>query len=372
MKLMHLSDLHLGKRVCDYSMLPDQKYILDQILSIAQDEHPDGVLIAGDVYDKPVAPAEAVELLDSFLAALAQLQIPVFLTSGNHDSPERLAFGGRLMDAARIYLSPVYDGTCRKVTLEDAFGPVDIHLLPFLKPATVRRFFPEAEITTHSQAVAAAIGAMEIDTARRNVLVAHQFVTGAATCESEELSVGGTENVDASLFDAFDYVALGHIHGPQNVGSQRIRYCGTPLKYSFSEAQHQKSVTIAELTGKLTLRTVPLVPLREMAEYRGSFEALATAERCTQDYVHIVLTDEEEVPEALGRLRPVYPNLMKLSYDNTRTRSAHLLCADAEVKTKKPLELFQDFYREQNGQDLSLEQSAYLGQLMQTIWEEDA
>lgn len=371
MKLMHLSDLHLGKRVNDYPMLPDQTYILEQILAIADEEKPDGLLIAGDVYDKSVAPAEAVELFDSFLVSLSRKHIPVFVSSGNHDSPERLAFGGRLMDAAGIYLSPVYDGHCRKVTLEDAFGPVDVHMLPFVKPATVRRFFPDAEITSYTEAVAAAIGAMEMDSSRRNILLAHQFVTGAATCESEELYVGGVENVDAGVFALFDYVALGHLHGPQNVGSQRIRYCGTPLKYSFSEVSHQKSVTIVELNPGLTLRTVPLLPLRDMVKLHGSFAELAAPERCTENYVHIILTDEEEIPEALGRLRPVYPNLMKLSYDNTRTRSAANLRADTTVKTKKPMELFADFYQEQNGQEMSREQTAYLRQLMEAIWEED-
>lgn len=371
MKLMHLSDLHLGKRVNDYSMLPDQKYILDQILTIADEEKPDALLIAGDVYDKSVAPAEAVELFDSFLVSLSQKHIPVIVSSGNHDSPERLAFGGRLMDAAGIYLSPVYDGSCRRVTLEDAFGPVDVHMLPFVKPATVRRFFPEAEITNYTEAVAAAIGAMEIDPNRRNVLLSHQFVTAAATCESEELYVGGAENVDATVFGPFDYVALGHLHGPQNVGSQRIRYCGTPLKYSFSEVSHQKSVTIVEFQPELTLRTVPLHPLHDMVRLRGSFQELSDPEHCTEDYVHIILTDEEEIPEALGRLRPVYPNLMKLSYDNTRTRNAGSLAADVAVKTKKPMELFADFYREQNCMEMSQEQAAYLQQLMETIWEED-
>ena len=371
MKLMHLSDLHLGKRVNDYSMLSDQKYILDQILAITDEEKPDGLLIAGDVYDKSVAPAEAVELFDSFLVALSRKQIPVFVSSGNHDSPERLAFGGRLMDTAGIYLSPVYDGSCRKVTLEDAFGPVDVHMLPFVKPATVRRFFPEVEITNYTEAVAAAIEAMDIDPSRRNVLLAHQFVTGAATCESEELYVGGAENVDAGVFAPFDYVALGHLHGPQNVGSQRIRYCGTPLKYSFSEVSHQKSVTIVQLEETLTLRTVPLHPLHDLVRLQGSFQELTKLEHCTEDYVHVILTDEEEIPEALGRLRPVYPNLMKLSYDNTRTRNAASLNADAAVKAKKPMELFADFYQEQNGQEMSREQTAYLQQLMEAIWEED-
>lgn len=368
MKLMHLSDLHLGKRVNSYSMLPDQAYILDRILEIADAERPDGVLIAGDVYDKSVAPAEAVELFDAFLVELSRRKLHVFVSSGNHDSPERLAFGSRLMDASGIHLSPVYDGSCRCVTLRDALGPVDIYMLPFIKPAAVRRFFPDKEIVSYTDAVAAAIGAMEVDRSRRNVLLAHQFVTGADTCESEELSVGGVENVDAAVFAPFDYVALGHLHGPQNVGSQRIRYCGTPLKYSFSERLHQKSVTIVELEETLTLRTVPLRPLRDMIELRGTYAQLLSCGECT-DYVHVILTDEEEIPDAVGKLRLLLPNLMKLSYDNTRTRSSRIVTADAAVRKKHPVEIFADFYRQQNDQDMNEDQTAYLRALIEAIWE---
>ncbi len=379
MKLMHLSDLHLGKRVNEYSMLPDQEYILNQILTILDAEQPDAVLIAGDVYDKSVAPAEAVDLFDRFLVELSKRKVHVFVSSGNHDSPERLAFGGRLMEASGIHLSPVYDGTCQKVTLVDEFGPVDIYMLPFVKPATVRRHFPELEITTYSEAVAAAINTMEVDKTRRNVLLSHQFVTGASTCESEELYVGGLEHVDASVYDCFDYVALGHIHGPQNVGSQKIRYCGTPLKYSFSECKHQKSVTMVELgqKGSLVLRTVDLKPMRDLVELRGTFAELTAKEfwentTWMEDYTHIILTDEEEIPEAMNKLRPVYHNMMKMSYDNTRTRSNRQITGDMEVKTKKPLELFSDFFQQQNNKEMNEEQTAYMTALIESIWEGEA
>ena len=263
MKLLHLSDLHLGKRVNEFSMLEDQAYILTKILNTIDDEKPDAVLIAGDVYDKSVPSAEAVGLFDDFLVKLAKKQVPAFVISGNHDSPERLAFANRLIDASGIHLSPVYSGDVRPVTLTDAFGPVHIYMLPFVKPAHVRRFFPDEEIISYTDALAAAIRQMDPDLSARNVLLTHQFVTGAERSESEEISVGGTDNVDASVFEGFDYVALGHIHGPQNIGSERIRYCGTPLKYSFSEASHKKSVTVAELgeKGSLTVRTVPLLPM---------------------------------------------------------------------------------------------------------------
>ncbi len=379
MKLMHLSDLHLGKRVNEYSMLPDQKYILAEILRIQEEEQPDAVLIAGDVYDKSVAPAEAVELFDWFLVELAKRRVQVFVSSGNHDSPERLAFGGRLLDASGIHLSPVYDGNCQKVTLQDAFGQVDVWMLPFVKPATVRRFFPEAEITSYTEAVTAAIGAMELMEDRRNVLLSHQFATGASTCESEELYVGGLENVDAAVYGAFDYVALSHIHGPQYVGDQRISYCGTPLKYSFSECSHQKSVTMVELKekGNLKLWTVPLKPLRDMVQLRGTFEALTAREfwegsSWMEDYTHVILTDEEEIPEAISKLRPIYRNLMKLSYDNTRTRTNRQITGDANVKTRSPMELFSDFYQQQNNQPMSGEQEDYMRQLIESIWEGEA
>ena len=237
MKLIHLSDLHLGKRVNEFSMLEDQQYILTEILHIIDEEQPDGVLIAGDVYDKTVPSAEAVALLDDFLVRLAKRDLQIFLISGNHDSPERMAFGGRLMEGSGVHLAPVYDGRVRPIPMTDAYGTVNFYLLPFVKPAHVRRCFPEREITTYTDALAAAIEAMGVDTNGRNVLLTHQFVTGAARCDSEELSVGGTDNVDVSVFDPFDYVALGHIHGPQRVGRDTVRYCGTPLKYSFSASE---------------------------------------------------------------------------------------------------------------------------------------
>lgn len=377
MKLIHLSDLHLGKRVNDFPMLEDQAYILDRILEIAGEEQPDAVLIAGDVYDKTVPSAEAVALLDGFLVKLADRSLPVLLISGNHDSPERLAFANRLMEGRGVYIAPVYHGEVSPVTLEDDRGPVDFWLLPFLKPAHIRRFFPEEGVESFTDAMACAIRHMPLDPARRNVLVTHQFVTGAARCESEEVSVGGADNVDASVFAPFDYVALGHIHGPQNVGGARIRYCGTPLKYSFSEAGHQKSVTIVELgeKGSLEVRAVPLLPQRDMVELRGSFAQLKSPEFYGQvdrdAYVRVILTDENDIYDAMGQLRPVYPNLMALDYDNLRTRSGAVVLEEADVK-RDPLELFADFYQQQNHQPMSEEQRRYLMELLETIQEERA
>ena len=378
MKFLHLSDLHLGKRVNEISMLDDQEYILHQILEIVDAEHPDAVVIAGDVYDKSVPSGEAVTLFDWFLVALAKRRIPVLLISGNHDSLERLSFGSRLLDASGIHISPVYNGEVRPITLRDEHGPVQFWLLPFLKPAHVKRFFPDEPIESYTDACRAAITHMDVDFSVRNVLVTHQFVTGAATCESEELSVGGADNVDASVFDGFDYVALGHIHGPQNIGSNRIRYCGTPLKYSFSEAAHHKSVTIASLgeKGDLELQLCSLYPKHDLREIRGSFAEVTDrkfyAETAAEDYLHIILTDEEDVPEAVGKLRLIYPNLMKLTYDNTRTRTDHVIDVATNVQQKTPLQLFEELYELQNNQPMSEEQRAFAQDLIEQIREEHA
>ena len=378
MKILHLSDLHLGKRVNGFSMIEDQKYILIKILNIIDDEKPDGVILAGDIYDKSVPPAEAVSLLDDFLVRLSQRKLHVFIISGNHDSAERLAFGGRLMESGGIHISPVYNGNTEPFVMNDEFGPVNIYMLPFIKPATVRGFFEDIEISSYTDAVSAAVGRMNIDRGERNILVTHQFVTGAERSDSEDISVGGPANVDSPAFEGFDYVALGHIHGPQNTGSEFIRYSGTPLKYSCSERRHQKSVTVVELgaTGDITLRTVPLKPMRDMAEIRGTYEEVTLKsfyENTTyrEDYMHVILTDEEDIPEALARLRVIYKNLMKLDYDNTRTRHSAEISGASDVENKSPLELFDEFYEQQNGAQMSCEQSDYMARMIEKVWEDE-
>lgn len=378
MKLLHLSDLHLGKRVNEYSMLDDQRHILTQILRITQEEVPDAVLIAGDVYDKAVPPAEAIALFDDFLVKLAKQNVQVFVISGNHDSPERIAFGSRLMDAAGIHMSPVYSGEVEPITLTDAFGPVHFWLLPFVKPMHVRRYFSGEETGSYTEALRTAIGHMELDLQTRNVLITHQFVTGASRSDSEEVSVGGTDNVDAAVFEAFDYVALGHIHSPQNCGSEKIRYCGTPLKYSFSEANDRKTVTVVELgtKGDLTVRTVPLSPLHDMVELKGTYQELMAASfygntTWQEDYTHLTLTDEEDIPDAIGKLRTVYHNLMKLDYDNTRTRMNLEITGPDIRENLSPMQLFADFYELQNNQPMSDEQAAFVAALIEKAKEAD-
>ena len=378
MKLIHLSDLHLGKRVNEFSMLEDQTYILTRIINIIDEEKPDGILIAGDIYDKSVPSAEAVELFDDFLVRIAKRKIETFIISGNHDSPERLAFANRLIDVSGIHLSPIYSGLVEPCRLSDEHGPVNIYMLPFIKPVHVRKFFPEEEINSYTDAVAAAIRQMDPDLSERNILITHQFVTGAERSDSEELSVGGSDNVDVSAFDGWDYVALGHIHGPQNVGDERIRYCGTPLKYSFSEALHKKSVTVVELgaKGDLTVRCVPLKPMRDLREIKGTYAELTDRSfyegtSYQNDYIHVTLTDEEDIPDVIAKVRLIYPYLMKLDYDNQRTRHTSEISDTADIDNKQPFELFSEFYEQQNGLPMSEEQAGFMRDLIEKVWEEN-
>lgn len=376
MKLMHLSDLHLGKRVNGFSMIQDQRFVLEQILDMAQEEQPDGALLCGDIYDKTVPSAEAVELFDSFLSRLAAL-CPVYIISGNHDSAERLAFGGRLLEKARVFISPVYDGQVMTFEQTDTFGTVAIHLLPFVKPAQVRAAFKEETIDSYTDAVRVALSGIELDDGKRHVLLAHQLVTGSQRCESEELSIGGSDNVDAAVFEGFDYVALGHLHGPQRAGGDHIRYCGTMLKYSFSEAAHHKSVTFVQLgnKGSLEITTRPLRPLRDMKEIRGTYEELMSREfyqgtDLPDCYLHITLTDEEDVHEALSRLGTVYEHIMKLTYDNARTRQRQNPMELEAEPEDSPLDLFGLLYDRQNNRPMGMEQTAYLTELIKSIWED--
>ena len=374
MKVMHLSDLHLGKRVNEVSLLEDQAYILDQLVALAADERPDAVAIAGDVYDKAVPPAEAVQLMDDFLCRLAALPVPVLVISGNHDSAERLAFASRLIEPSGIHLSTPYNGHLAPVTLHDSHGPVHFWMLPFVKPLQVRQAFPDEEIATYTDALRVAINHINIDPQQRNVLVAHQFVTGATAAGSEELSVGGLDNVDAEVFAPFDYVALGHIHGPQRVTRDTVRYCGSPLKYSFAEATQHKSVTFVTLgaKGQVDIGTRPLRPLRDMRKLRGTFADIAArrlvADEPKEDYMHITLTDEEDVVDALAQLRLVYPNILRLDYDNRRTRA--LAEPIAAIERRQPLDLFEELYQRQNGQPLSDAQRAWAAEAIAKIWEE--
>lgn len=374
MKFLHLSDLHIGKRVNEFSMLEDQKYILEQILEIADAEQVDGLILAGDIYDKPVPPTEAVQVFDRFLTKLADQNRKVFIVSGNHDSAERIAFGASLMNGRGVYVSPVYHGKVEPICFTDAYGELAIYLLPFVKPSVIHHIFPEEMPQNYNDAVQSAISHMEIDPRKRNILVAHQFVTGASRCESEEILIGGLDNIDACVFEPFDYVALGHIHSPQWITKQTIRYCGTPLKYSFSEIGQEKSVTVLECyeKGNILVRTVPLHPLRDMCRIKGTYMEVTNLnfykERNTEDYMHITLTDEEDIPDGVKKLRVIYPNLMRLEYDNKRTRENRMIQGIEEVSEQKSeLEFIEEFFELQNNQTMSEQQRAFVLELIEEL-----
>lgn len=377
MRIIHLSDLHLGKRVNGFSMISDQRHILEQILGIIKNEQVDAVFIAGDIYDKAVPSLEAVQLFDDFLVKLSKLGLKVFIVSGNHDSPERIAFASRIVSESGIYLSPVYDGHIEKITVNDEFGPLNVYLLPFIKPVHVRAHYSEENIVTYTDAVRTALTHTDIDENVRNVIIAHQFVTGASRSDSEEQSVGGLDNVDACVFDAFDYVALGHIHGPQNIGSVTVRYSGTPLKYSFSEEKHEKSITVVDMyeKGNVSVRTVPLIPLRDMKTIKGSYMDIMSKQfyedMKTDDYMRVILTDEEDIPDAAARIRIVYKNLMLMEYDNTRTKNNKHITGNDAGKKASPMELFSDLYKRQNNKEMTDTQKDYLGSLIKKVWEDE-
>ncbi|NLC43436.1 MAG: exonuclease SbcCD subunit D [Clostridiales bacterium] len=377
MKLLHIADLHIGKRVNGFNLIEDQKHILNQILEITDVEKPDGILIAGDVYDKSQPSSEAVELLDEFLTKLTGLGQAVFMISGNHDSPERLGFGSRILQKNGLYIASVFGGQMQKVSLEDKHGLVNIYGLPFIKPAMVRPYFEQA-VESYDESVRAVINATNVNTQERNVLLAHQFVVSGTQqperSESEYLSVGGLDSVEASAFDDFDYVALGHLHRSQRIGRDTVRYAGSPLKYSFSEALHQKSATLIQLEekGDLSFKQLPLNPLHDLREIKGPIAELLRIGKeepeGVDDYLHITLTDEEEIYDASGQLRQVYPNFMAIDFENSRSQETAYseIAASIEDSKQSPMDLFQAFYQIQNNSELSSKQI----KIMEEIFEE--
>ncbi len=377
MKLLHISDLHLGKRVNEFSMLEEQEYILHKIIGIIDANKPQAVAIAGDIYDKSVPSAEAVMLFDDFLYALSERKLNVFIVSGNHDSAERIAFGSRIMSDSGIYMPPVYNGKTEPVELCDEYGSVFVYMLPFIRPSQVRRFHQDAEINSYNDAVKIAVEEMNINRSQRNILITHQFVTGAYLSDSEEFFVGSLNNIDASIFEAFDYTALGHIHRPQNLGVGNIRYCGSPLKYSASEINQEKSVTIAEIgkKGTLDISEIPVAPKHDFREYKGCFEKITDKSFYdninTDDYTFITLTDEEDIPDAVRKLKKIFPRLMKLGYDNSRTRSRSVIENISTAKEIPPEQIFAQFYKQQNNHDMSGEQLEFISKLIKEVWEEE-
>ena len=400
MKLLHLADLHLGKKLNEFSLIEDQKFILEEILKIIDAEQIDGILIAGDVYDKPVPSTEALALFDDFLRELAARKIQTFIISGNHDSAERTAYLRDVIDMSGIHFSPAYTGKTTKFSL----GEVDIHMLPFIKPIHAKRVYSaltdEQAISTYTDAMRVTLEHSDIDSSRVNILIAHQFVTGASKAGSEELSIGGLENIDGEVFDAFDYVALGHIHKAQQVGRETMRYAGSPLKYSFSEATHKKSVPIIEIDSDaaalvpgapaiadepaaalvpgapaIRIRLIPLPCLHDMAEIKGTYAELTSktyyeGTTLQKDFLHITLTDEEDVPNALAKLGSIYKNIMILDYDNKRTRASGAIKNLEKIESINPIDIFDELYETQNGQKMSGEQRNIIASLAEEIWED--
>lgn len=370
MKFFHIGDLHLGKKIYDFSMIDDQKYILTQILQRAQEEKIDGILISGDVYDKGVPPVEAVRLLDEFLTALSKLKIAIFMISGNHDSAYRLDFGSRLLQENQIHISGSFNGELSPITLKDDFGEISIYLLPFIKPAMVSPYFEE-EIPTYQRAVELVLQRIELKKENRNILLAHQFVTWRGEAEqsdSETYTLGGVDEVDATVFFEFDYVALGHLHSPQKIGREEIRFAGSPLAYSFSEIRRKKTITVIELKekGQVQLEFIPLLPKRPLREIKGPLAGLLEAGRQeggSQDYIRGILTDNGMLNDPMGQLRSVYPNIMTLEIEAQGKSEERQLEYSAEEMS--PQELFALFYERQAQKEMDEIQK----QVTQKAWE---
>lgn len=371
MKLLHLGDLHIGKRIGNLSLIEDQKYILNEILNVIDEKEIEVVMIAGDVYDRSIPSEEAVNLLDDFLVSLSQRKLKVLISAGNHDSVERLSFGSRLIESSGIYISPEYDGNIRKVSLEDQYGIIDFYLLPFLKPAYVRHVYPDEEIETVNDAVRVAVNKLDIDKSHRNIILSHQYVTGAKSDGSEdELSLGGTNAVEASVYDGFDYVALGHVHRPQNVLGGRIRYCGSPMKFSFDEEKQNKGLTVVDIGEEIKTEVLPLKAKRDFVIVKGRYSELIKGNvYCEdEDFVHIVLSDEDDIPNAFNNLSVVYRNLISLEYDNRRTRNSTVSDGGDIDMSLSPYELIEEFYHARNDADMNEEQKNYIRTLIPEVF----
>lgn len=352
MNLLHIADLHIGKRVNEFSMTEDQAYVLKQIVKMVEDEDCHGILIAGDIYDKSLPSAEAVAMADEFLTGLAKTKKPVFIIAGNHDSPERIAYAKDLLRGQNIYLSGAFSGVLDKVTLEDEYGPLRVYMLPFVKAGQVKRYYPKEEIKSCEEALSLIFKNEKIDKSMRNILITHQFVAGGSLCESEEEYVGGLGGISWHIFDDFDYVALGHLHGSQSVGRESLRYSGSLLKYSFSEKNHRKGALKVKLgqKGQIEIEKKEFAFLHDLREIKGNFDELMK-EDYSEDYMRILLMDERMPIDAIGSLRTRFPNIMQLSMEKGLGLKTEDLSLQKGVEDKGFLELFEDFYRMHSGKD---------------------
>ena len=371
MKIIHISDLHLGRKIHEYSMIKEQRNALNQVVEAVDKHCIDAVLIAGDVYDKSIPTVEAMELFESFLMELADRNKKVFVISGNHDSSERLSFGAKAFEKNGIYIAKAYSGQVPYVELEDEYGQVCIYMIPFVKPAIVKHYH-NVEIEDYNTALKVVVENISLDTTKRNIVMVHQFITGAIRSDSEEVCLGGLDNVDFEIFDDFDYVAMGHIHKPQNMGRKYVRYSGSPLKYSIDEINHKKSMTVIELNkkGDISVDTIEFLPLNDIRKIEGTYMELTDRSNYidtkTDDYLHVVLKDEQDVPDALRKLKVIYPNILKLEYSNKRTAVNKLAITPLQVKNKGVFEYVKELYELQNNQEIDDMQL----KVVKKLWEE--
>lgn len=377
MKFAHLADLHIGKRLYEYSLIENQREILNQIVELIKKYDVDGVVISGDIYDKSIPPIDAVAIMDEFLSALSELDIFIIIIGGNHDSVARLSFGSRILEKSKVFISPVFNGNIEKVELSDRFGNINFYLLPYIRPINVKRAYDDFSGESFTEALKFVIDKISPDKSLRNVLVSHQFVTGAQKSDSEELYVGGSENVDYTLFDDFDYVALGHLHMPQNVGRETVRYAGTPLKYSFSEISHKKSMTIVDMKekGNVEIQEIPLTASWELIELRGTLNELisnsATSSVEKKSYVKITLTDEVLKNDALDILKNFYPYIVSIGYDNSMTRDNNIIQKTKALEEQDPQQIVEELFVQQNNREMNAIERELINKLVKKVWERE-
>lgn len=374
MKLIHCADLHIGKQVSENPMLEDQVYILNQIVEIVKKEKADGILLAGDIYDRAIAPAEAVMVLSNFLTTLSKMSVDIFMISGNHDSPERISFGRELLKSNEIYIAGEFSEHIECITKEDEYGEINFYLLPFAKPQVMRHYGFEGN--TYAGCVQSVLDKLSIDTTKRNVLMTHHFVAGTGLdieeADSEyPISVGGVDVVDYHGMMDFDYVALGHIHRGQRVGADHIRYAGSPLKYSFSEVLHKKGVVVIELKekGEVSIHEVPLIPYRDMRAIKGELSELMSDEIVhaanPEDYLQVTLTDKRELVDPIGKLRTVYPNVCHLILEKNIRHDTQIDSISKEMTKRSVMEIFEEFYQKVTDQPLDEESKEAMTQIME-------
>ncbi len=387
MKIIHTGDWHLGKIVNEFSMIEDQEYILNQLITVIEKEKPDALIIAGDLYDRSIPPVEAVELLDKTLSKiLLDLKTPILVIRGNHDSATRVSFAGEILTKNGLHIAGVFNKEVKQVILKDKYGPVNFYLIPYIDPRELRQILQDDQIITHDDAMKKTIDHIKqrMNEDERNVLVAHGYVTFMKDKELElevsdserPLSIGGTDLISGEYFDSFHYTALGHLHGAQKVGSDEIRYAGSILKYSFSETKHHKSVTLVNIDnkGKAQVELINLMPKSDMRIIKGPLNELIDPdiyrENNVQDYVYAILTDEGELVDPISKLRAVYPNIMGLSRENLREREESRTSAAAGYQNKSKLELFKEFYQSISNNEIADKKLEIIKEIIEDVEKE--